>query len=64
MDKGAWWATVHRVSKSQTRLRDSHPCIHIVDLQCCIHAYAYSFFIIFSIMVYYRILNIVPCAVP
>ena len=22
-DRGAWWATVHRVSKSQT-----HPCIH------------------------------------
>ena len=23
MDGGAWWATVHRVAKSQTRLRDS-----------------------------------------
>ena len=22
MDRGAWWATVHGVSKSQTRLRD------------------------------------------
>ena len=22
MDRGAWWATVHRVSKSQTRLSD------------------------------------------
>ena len=22
MDGGAWWATVHRVTKSQTRLRD------------------------------------------
>jgi len=22
MDRGAWWAIVHRVSKSQTRLRD------------------------------------------
>ena len=21
MDRGAWWATVHRVSKSQTRLK-------------------------------------------
>ena len=21
MDRGAWWATVHRVAKSQTRLR-------------------------------------------
>ena len=24
MDKGAWWATVHRVTKSQTRLSNSH----------------------------------------
>ena len=22
MDRGAWWATVHGVTKSQTRLRD------------------------------------------
>ena len=22
MDRGAWWATVHGISKSQTRLRD------------------------------------------
>ena len=25
MDRGAWWATVHRVAKSQTRLSDSLP---------------------------------------
>ena len=24
MDRGAWWVTVHRVTKSQTRLSDSH----------------------------------------
>ena len=24
MDRGAWWATVHRVAKSQTRLSDFH----------------------------------------
>ena len=24
MDRGAWWATVHRLAKSQTRLSDSH----------------------------------------
>ena len=23
MDRGAWWATVHGVTKSQTQLRDS-----------------------------------------
>ena len=36
MDRGAWWATVHRVTKSQTRLKwlNMHACI--VDLQCCI----------------------------
>ena len=25
MDRGAWWATVHGVAKSQTRLNDEHP---------------------------------------
>ena len=24
MDKGAWWATVHRVAKSQTQLSEFH----------------------------------------
>ena len=24
MDRGAWWATVQGVAKSQTQLRDSH----------------------------------------
>ena len=24
MDRGAWWATVHGIAKSQTRLIDSH----------------------------------------
>ena len=24
MDRGAWWATVHGVTKSQTRLNDFH----------------------------------------
>ena len=31
MDRGAWWATVHGVAKSQTRLSDftySHTCIY------------------------------------
>ena len=44
----------------------------IVNLQCCINFYyiamwfSYTvlfFFIFFSIMIYYRILNIVPCAI-
>ena len=28
LDKGAWWATVHGVTKSQTRLRDEHFHFH------------------------------------
>ena len=24
MDRGAWWATVHRVAKSQAQLSDEH----------------------------------------
>ena len=40
----------------------------MVDLQFCIYEYIYKrlyiiFFILFSIMVYYRVLKIVPCAV-
>ena len=27
MDIAAWWATVHRVAKSQTRLRHAHTCM-------------------------------------
>ena len=29
MDRGAWWATVHGVAKSQTRLRDQAQTKHI-----------------------------------
>ena len=31
MDRGAWWATVHRVTKSWTRLKrlSMHACTHI-----------------------------------
>ena len=28
MDRGAWWATVHKVAKSQTRLSDRHFHVH------------------------------------
>ena len=44
MDRGAWWVTVHRVSKSQTRLKWLST--------------AHTFFLtFFSIMVYYRIFS-------
>ena len=31
MDRGAWWAIVHRVTKSQTQLKrhSRHACIHL-----------------------------------
>ena len=29
MDGGAWWATVHGVAKSQTRLVTEHECMHV-----------------------------------
>ena len=52
-DRGAWRATVHGVAKSLTQLK-----------QLSMHAYIHiSFFIFFSIKIYYRILNIVPCAI-
>ena len=28
MDRGAWWATVHGVAKSGTKLSDYHFCFH------------------------------------
>ena len=44
MNRGAWWVTVHRVSKSQTRLKWLST--------------AHTFFLtFFSIMVYYRIFS-------
>ena len=40
MDRGAWWATVHRVAKSQKRLKQlsAHACkvtshCHVCDLE-------------------------------
>ena len=35
---------------------------HTVDLQCCVSFWCTLLFILFPIMVYYKILNIVPCA--
>ena len=34
MDRGAWRATVHGVTKSQTRLKDSHFSVPPVNLEC------------------------------
>ena len=29
MDRGAWWATVHVVAKSWTRLKQLSMCMHV-----------------------------------
>ena len=34
MDRGAWLATVHRVTKSQTQLSNQHFHFHTVLLRC------------------------------
>ena len=42
MDRGAWWATVHGVAKSQTELSEythshMHACMH-----ACMHAHTHT----------------------
>ena len=32
MDRGAWWATVHRVSESDMTEATWHTCTHMVSL--------------------------------
>ena len=60
MDRGAWWAAVHRVSKSQTQLKQ----VSIYIYMCvCVCICVCILFIFFPIMVYHKIWNIVPCGV-
>ena len=33
MDRGAWWATVHEIAESQTRLRDGTELLGLVQVQ-------------------------------
>ena len=54
MDRGAWWATVHRVVKSRIRLK---------HLNTHTHTYIYFFFKLFSHLGYYSILSRVPCVI-
>ena len=35
MDRGAWWATVHRVAKSQTRLSDFTSLSKLSEWKTC-----------------------------
>ena len=34
MDRGAWWATVHRIAQSRTQLKglSRHTCMHLAPL--------------------------------
>ena len=39
MDRGAWWATIHGVTKSRTRLSDFCACVCVCVCVCvCMHA--------------------------
>ena len=62
MDRGDWRATVPGVAKSQTRLTNlAHMCIYMC---VCVYIYIYIYIYIynFSIIAYYEILNMIPCA--
>ena len=37
MDRGAWWATIHGVAKSQTRLNDFCVCVYVCETVLCWH---------------------------
>ena len=68
MDKGAWRAAVHRVSKSQTQLKQVsiYIYIYIYIYMCvcvCVCICVCILFIFFPIMVYHKIWNIVPCGI-
>ena len=74
MDRGAWWAIqfmgMQRVGHNwaiehthRTQLIYNGVLIYAVEQSDSVIIYAYYFFIFFSIMVYHRILNIVPCAI-
>ena len=40
VDRGAWWAAVHRVAQSQTRLRrlSMHVCMHALEEEMATHS--------------------------
>ena len=46
-----------------TVVQQSNSVLHIYIIYTYIYIYIHSFLIFFSIMIYHRILNIVPCAI-
>ena len=57
MNRGAWWATVHGVAKSQTLLQLLSTSTHKHNI------YTHIYLRLFSIIDYYKILNIIYCAI-
>ena len=64
LDRGAWWTTVHRVTKSQTQLSN------LVYMHTYISIYIYIYimniyilFSYFSIIICHYILNIITCTI-
>ena len=52
MDKGAWWAIVRGVTKSQTWLKrlSIHTCIHVYICVCILSLYCIYIYILFQIL--------------
>ena len=57
LDRGTCWATIHRVTKNQSRLKQFSTQAHTHT-----HTHTY-FFRFFPIIGYCKILNTVPCAI-
>ena len=56
-DGGAWWTAIYGVAQSRTQLK------WLSSSNTYIYIYIYFFFRIISIIDYYMILSIVPCAI-
>ena len=51
MDRGAWWATVHGVAKSQTQLSDFH-FSYMCNYKYVLYMHAYVIVLIHYIYIY------------
>ena len=51
MDRGAWWATVHGVTKSQMQLSTTYMCVFVC---VCVRTYAYITYIYIYMQHVYR----------
>ena len=59
MDRGAWWATVHRVAKSPTRLKE----LSTVYIYVYIYIYIYICIYICILAIYTYIAGSFCCAI-